>query len=41
LQQHNTCTPPPQIGEHSVEILEAMGFSKSSIENLKSQMIIA
>jgi len=35
------CTPPPKIGEHSLEILSDLGYTSTNIDRLKESGTIA
>ena len=37
---YNTSSPPPELGEHTVEILENFGFSSEKINQLLEDEII-
>jgi len=33
-------SPPPMVGEHTVEILTGLGFTKEAIAELKKERVI-
>lgn len=33
-------TPPPALGEHTIEVLESLGYTNEAIENLKEMKVI-
>jgi crotonobetainyl-CoA:carnitine CoA-transferase CaiB-like acyl-CoA transferase len=33
-------TPPPALGEHTVEVMESLGYTNEAIENLKEMKVI-